>query len=49
MATAQTGVFLYLESLVAVVVAVFIPGESLTIPLRIGGGIILPGICLVNR
>ena len=42
MATAQTGVFLYLESLVAVVVAFFIP-------LRIGGGIILPGICLVNR
>jgi drug/metabolite transporter (DMT)-like permease len=47
--TAQTGVFLYIEPLVAVVVAFFILGEAITLASLIGGVIILLGVWLVNR
>jgi drug/metabolite transporter (DMT)-like permease len=47
--TAQTGVFLYIEPLVAVVVAFLILGEAITPASLIGGGIIFLGIWLVNR
>lgn len=47
--TAQTGVFLYIEPLVAVVVAFFILGEAITPASVLGGGIIFLGIWLVNR
>jgi len=47
--TAQTGVFLYIEPLVAVIVAFIILGEAITLPSLIGGGIILAGVWLVNR
>jgi drug/metabolite transporter (DMT)-like permease len=47
--TAQTGVFLYLEPLVAVVVAFFILGEAVTPASLLGGGIIILGVWLVNR
>jgi len=47
--TAQTGVFLYIEPLVAVVVAFFILGEAITVASLVGGGIILFGVWLVNR
>jgi drug/metabolite transporter (DMT)-like permease len=47
--TAQTGVFLYLEPLVAVVVAFFILGEAITLASLFGGAIILFGVWLVNR
>ena len=47
--TAQTGVFLYIEPLVAVVVAFFILGEAITLASLIGGAIILFGVWLVNR
>lgn len=47
--TAQTGVFLYIEPLVAVVVAFFILGEPITPASLIGGAIILFGVWLVNR
>lgn len=47
--TAETGVFLYIEPLVAVVVAFFILGEPITIASLVGGGIILFGVWLVNR
>jgi len=47
--TAQTGVFLYIEPLVAVVVAFFILGEGITVASLVGGGIILFGVWLVNR
>ncbi len=46
---AQTGAFLYIEPLVAVVVAFFILNEAITIASIIGGGIILFGVWLVNR
>ena len=49
LSTAQTGVFLYIEPLVAVVVAFFILGEPITVASLIGGGIILLGVWLVNR
>jgi drug/metabolite transporter (DMT)-like permease len=49
LSTAQTGVFLYIEPLVAVVVAFFILGEAITLASLIGGAIILFGIWLVNR
>ena len=49
LSTAQTGVFLYIEPLVAVVVAFFILGEAMTLASLIGGAIILFGIWLVNR
>jgi drug/metabolite transporter (DMT)-like permease len=49
LSTAQTGVFLYIEPLVAIVVAFFILGEAITLTSLIGGAIILFGIWLVNR
>lgn len=49
LSTAQTGVFLYLEPLVAVVVAFFILGEPITLASLIGGAVILLGVWLVNR
>ena len=47
--TAQVGVFLYIEPLVAVVVAFFVLGEAVTVASMIGGGTILLGVWLVNR
>jgi drug/metabolite transporter (DMT)-like permease len=47
--TAQTGVFLYIEPLVAVVVAALILGEPITFASLFGGGIILSGVWLVNK
>lgn len=47
--TAQTGAFLYIEPLVAVVVAFFVLGEAITPAPLIGGVIILFGVWLVNR
>jgi len=49
MSAAQTGVFLYIEPLVAVVVAFFLLGEPITWVSLIGGGVILFGVWLVNR
>jgi drug/metabolite transporter (DMT)-like permease len=49
LSTAQTGVFLYIEPLVAVVVAAMILGEPITWSSLAGGGIILFGVWLVNR
>jgi drug/metabolite transporter (DMT)-like permease len=47
--TAQTGVFLYIEPLVAVVVAFFVLGEPITPASLFGGAVILFGVWLVNR
>jgi drug/metabolite transporter (DMT)-like permease len=47
--TAETGAFLYIEPLVAVVVAFFILGEAITPASIIGGAVILFGVWLVNR
>jgi drug/metabolite transporter (DMT)-like permease len=47
--TAQTGVFLYIEPLVAIVVAFFVLGEAITPASLIGGAVILFGVWLVNR
>ncbi len=47
--TAQTGVFLYIEPLITVVVAFFILGEAITSALLIGGAVIILGVWLVNR
>lgn len=47
--TAQTGVFLYIEPLVAVVVAFFILSESITLASLLGGGTIILGVWMVNR
>ena len=49
LSTAATGVFLYIEPLIAMVVAFIILSEEITIPSLIGGGIILFGVWLVNR
>jgi drug/metabolite transporter (DMT)-like permease len=49
LSTAQTGVFLYIEPLIAVVVAFFVLGEAITAASLLGGGIILMGVWLVNR
>jgi len=49
LSTAQTGVFLYIEPLVAVVVAFLILGEAITAASLVGGGIIILGVWLVNR
>lgn len=46
---AQTGVFLYLEPLVAVLVAAVILGEPATWASLSGGAVILLGVWLVNR
>ncbi len=45
----QVGAFLYLEPLVAVIVAAFILGEPILLASLIGGGTILFGVWLVNR
>ena len=47
--TAQTGVFLYIEPFVAVVVAFFILGEAIIPASLFGGAVILFGVWLVNR
>lgn len=47
--TASTGVFLYIEPLIAMVVAFFILNEAITLASLVGGGIILFGVWLVNR
>lgn len=49
LSTAETGVFLYIEPLVAVVVAFFVLGEAITLASLLGGGIILFGVWMVNR
>jgi len=49
LSAAQTGAFLYIEPLVAVVVAFFVLGEPVRLVSFIGGGIILFGVWLVNR
>jgi len=45
----QVGVFLYLEPLVAVVVAATILNEAITLASLVGGMIILVGVWLVNQ
>jgi drug/metabolite transporter (DMT)-like permease len=45
----RVGVFLYLEPLVAVVVAALVLGEAVLPAVLIGGGAILAGVWLVNR
>ena len=49
LSTANTGVFLYIEPLIAVVVAFFVLGEPITVASLIGGGVILFGVWLVNK
>lgn len=49
LSTAQTGVFLYIEPLVAVVVAAIVLGEQVTPLSLLGGAVILFGVWLVNR
>jgi drug/metabolite transporter (DMT)-like permease len=49
LSTAQTGVFLYIEPLVAVVVAAIVLSEPTTWASLIGGAVILFGVWLVNR
>jgi len=49
LSAAQTGAFLYIEPLVAVVVAFLVLREPITLVSLIGGGIILFGVWLVNR
>jgi drug/metabolite transporter (DMT)-like permease len=46
---AETGAFLYIEPLVAVVVAFFVLGEAITLASILGGAVILFGVWLVNR
>ena len=47
--TAQTGVLLYIEPIVTVVVAFLVLGEAITPALLIGGAVILFGVWLVNK
>ena len=49
LSTAETGVFLYIEPLVAVVVAFFILGEAITGASMAGGAVILLGVWMVNK
>jgi drug/metabolite transporter (DMT)-like permease len=49
LSTAGTGVFLYIEPLVAIVVAFFVLAEAITIASLVGGLVILLGVWLVNR
>jgi drug/metabolite transporter (DMT)-like permease len=49
LSTAGTGVFLYIEPLIAMVVAFLILKEPITLASLAGGGIILFGVWLVNR
>jgi drug/metabolite transporter (DMT)-like permease len=46
---AQTGAFLYIEPLVAVIVAFIVLSEKISMASLFGGGIILFGVWLVNR
>ncbi|MEW5828032.1 MAG: DMT family transporter [Chloroflexota bacterium] len=46
---AQTGAFLYIEPLVAMVVAAFVLAEAVTAAALTGGAVILLGVWLVNR
>lgn len=46
---ALTGSFLYVEPVVTVLVARLLLGERLTLPLLLGGVVILAGVWLVNR
>jgi drug/metabolite transporter (DMT)-like permease len=47
--TTETGAFLYIEPLVAVVIAFFVLGEAITWASLLGGAVILFGVWLVNR
>ena len=47
--TASTGAFLYIEPLIAMIVAFFVLGEAITPASLGGGGIILLGVWLVNK
>lgn len=49
LSAAQTGVFLYIEPLVAVVVAAIVLAEPITWGSLLGGAVILLGVWLVNR
>jgi drug/metabolite transporter (DMT)-like permease len=49
LSTAETGVFLYIEPLVAVVVAFIILSEAITWASLAGGAVILFGVWMVNR
>lgn len=49
LSTAGTGVFLYIEPLIAMVVAFFVLGEAITLASVLGGGVILFGVWLVNK
>ena len=49
LSTAETGVFLYIEPLIAMVVAFFILGEPITVASLTGGGVILFGVWLVSK
>ena len=49
LSTAETGVFLYIELLVAVVVAFFLLDEAITWASLAGGAVILLGVWLVNK
>jgi len=47
--TASTGAFLYIEPLIAMLVAFVVLGEAITLASLVGGGIILFGVWLVNK
>ncbi|MCC6298814.1 MAG: DMT family transporter [Anaerolineales bacterium] len=47
--TASTGAFLYIEPIVAMIVAFFVLGEAITVAALAGGGVILLGVWLVNK
>jgi drug/metabolite transporter (DMT)-like permease len=49
LSAAQTGVFLYIEPLVAVAVAAIVLAEPITWGSLFGGAVILVGVWLVNR
>ena len=49
LSTAETGVFLYIEPLIAMVVAFLVLGEPITVASLFGGGVILFGVWLVNK
>jgi drug/metabolite transporter (DMT)-like permease len=49
LSTANTGVFLYIEPLIAMVVAFFVLGEPITVASLLGGGVILFGVWLVSK